>query len=383
MERRNFIRVLVAGSSMAVFPVAFSSCSDSSVKPKALKTDYADARLMLISYGMLAPNPHNIQPWLVRLKGTDSFDLYVDQSRLLPETDPPARQIHIGHGAFLEGISIAGSAMGIRTEIKLFPEGEYNNQLIEDKPVARVRIFRDKSVSKDPLADFMQDRQSNKRVYRDEAVSSELLDRILSDLSSPDIQVAYTTQNRIRRVLSAQLKEAMVIETSGPARHKESVDMFRFNEDEAIKTRDGFTMGNSGTVGMIRWMAETFFLGTRKDAEATDSAFAEETIKLTGNQADSAAAFGWIISKQNRRQDQVRIGRLYMRINLLATQAGIALHPISQILEEYPEMGQLQNQFLTTLGVPEGQTVQMLFRMGYAEPVLHTLRRNVPQILVS
>ncbi len=383
MERRNFIRVLAAGGSMVVFPVAFSSCSGSSIKPKALKTDYTDVRLTLISYGMLAPNPHNIQPWLIRLKGTDSFDLYVDQSRLLPETDPPARQIHIGQGTFLEGISIAGSAMGIRTEIKLFPEGEYNNQIIEDKPVARVRIFRDKSMLKDSLAAFMKERQSNKRVYRDEAVSTKLLDKILGDLDNPDIQVAYTTQNRIRRVLSVQMKEAMAIETSGPARHKETVNMFRFADEEVLKTRDGFTIGNSGMTGLKRWIVETLFLGTRKDAEATDSAFAKEGIQLTGNQAESAAAFGWIISKQNRRQDQVRVGRLYMRINLLATQAGIALHPMSQILEEYTEMGQLQNEFLTTLGVQKGQTVQMLFRMGVAEPVPHTLRRNVPQILAS
>ncbi|MBT4088963.1 MAG: twin-arginine translocation pathway signal protein [Deltaproteobacteria bacterium] len=383
MERRNFIKVLAAGSSIAVFPAAFSGCSGQTITPKALKTDYPDMRLKLISYAMLAPNPHNIQPWLIQLRGTDGFDLYVDQSRLLPETDPPARQIHIGQGTFLEGISIAGSAMGIRTEMQLFPEGEYGNQIIEEKPVARVRIFRDDSVKKDRLAAFMQDRQSNKRVYRDELFSGDLLNQILGQLNSSDFQVAYTTQPRTRRVLSAQMKEAMVIETSDPARHKETVDMFRFNDDEVAKTRDGFTIGNSGMAGMMRWIVETFFLGTRKDAEANDSAFAKETIKLTGNQADSAAAYGWIISRQNRRQDQVRVGRLYMRINLLATQAGIALHPMSQILEEYRDMQPLQSRFLTTLGVPEGQTVQMLFRMGFADLVQHTLRRSVPQILVS
>ncbi len=375
--------VLAAGHSMVVFPVAFSSCSGSSKPSKTLKSDYADVRLTLISYGMLAPNPHNIQPWLIRLQGTDSFDLYVDQSRLLPETDPPARQVHIGQGTFLEGISIAGSAMGLQTDVELFPEGEYSNQIIEDKPVARVRIFRDKSVSKDPLVAFMKDRQSNKRVYRDETVPNKILDTVLGNLNNPDIQVAYTTQHRIRRVLSAQMKEAMAIETSEPGRHKETVDMFRFTDDEVFKTRDGFTIGNSGMTGLKRWLVEALFLGTRKEAEATDSNFAKEGIELTGNQAESAAAFGWIISRRNRRQDQVKVGRLYMRINLLATQAGIVLHPMSQILEEYSEMGPLQNRFLATLGVPGEQTVQMLFRLGFADPVPHTLRRNVPQILIS
>lgn len=381
MERRNFIKVLAAGGTIAVFPVAFSGCGNRTIAPKTLRTDYGDLRLRLISYGMLAPNPHNIQPWLIRLRGADSFDLYVDQSRLLPETDPPARQIHIGQGTFLEGISIAGTAMGVRTEVQLFPEGEYGNDIIEKKPVARVHILSDNSVPQDPLFPFMRQRQSNKRVYRDEPLAADKLDQVLGHFNSPDFEVAYTNKNGLRQMLSAQMKEAMAIETAGPLRHKESVDMFRFNDEEVFKTRDGYTIGNSGMTGIKRWIAEALFLGTRADAEDPDSDFAGEGIKLIGKQAKSAAAFGWIISKQNRRQDQVSVGRLYMRINLLATQAGIALHPMSQILEEYPEMGQLQQKFLTTLGVPEGQTVQMLFRMGFAEPVPHTLRRDVRQIV--
>ena len=62
--------------------------------------------LKLISYALLAPNSHNIQPWLLKLTGENSFDLYVDQTRLLPKTDPPSRQIHISQGTFLEYLKI-------------------------------------------------------------------------------------------------------------------------------------------------------------------------------------------------------------------------------------------------------------------------------------
>jgi hypothetical protein len=57
-----------------------------------------DIRLQVLAYAILSPNPHNKQPWIIRLTGTNSFNLYVDPDRLLPETDPVYRQVHIGQG---------------------------------------------------------------------------------------------------------------------------------------------------------------------------------------------------------------------------------------------------------------------------------------------
>ena len=85
-----------------------------------------------MSYAILAANPHNTQPWIVDLTGPGNLDLYVDQQRLLPETDPPARQIHISQGTFLENLKLAARQYGYRTEIKYFPKGEYGNAVIED-----------------------------------------------------------------------------------------------------------------------------------------------------------------------------------------------------------------------------------------------------------
>ncbi|MCA3479100.1 MAG: twin-arginine translocation pathway signal protein, partial [Rhodobacter sp.] len=57
-----------------------------------------DARRRALSYALLAPNPHNIQPWLVDLSEPDVVTLYVDLNKLLPHTDPYNRQITIGLG---------------------------------------------------------------------------------------------------------------------------------------------------------------------------------------------------------------------------------------------------------------------------------------------
>jgi pimeloyl-ACP methyl ester carboxylesterase len=48
---------------------------------------------------------------------------YVDEQRLLPVTDPPARQIHIGCGCFIETLSVGAKTMGFGTAVEGFPEG--------------------------------------------------------------------------------------------------------------------------------------------------------------------------------------------------------------------------------------------------------------------
>ena len=58
-----------------------------------------------------------------------------------------------------------------------------------------------------------------------------------------------------------------------------------------------------------------------------------------------------------------------------------AMHLLSQILEEYAAMLPLQRDFLRLAQVPEGHTVQMLFRLGRADPYPHSPRRPVSAIV--
>lgn len=54
------------------------------------------------------------------------------------------------------------------------------------------------------------------------------------------------------------------------------------------------------------------------------------------------------------------------------------MQPMSQVLQEYADMNALRGRFLAFLDVPEGHTVQMLFRLGVAEPAPHSARRRLP-----
>ena len=84
--------------------------------------------------------------------------------------------------------------------------------------------------------------------------------------------------------------------------------------------------------------------------------------------ANTAMGHIWMVTKGNSREEQIAAGRDWVRVNLAATAQGIGFQPLSQALQEYPEMAEI---YKTVHGrfAPEGGTVQMLSRVGYGPSV--------------
>lgn len=268
MQRRDFIKVMAAGSTVALVPSVLTACGENGETgleawdgPMPGETDI---RRIVLSYAILAPNPHNKQPWIVDLTGPESFDLYVDQTRLLPETDPPFRQIHIGQGTFLENADLAARSHGYRKDVVYFPKGIYGNTAIENRPVASVKLVKEPAVSTDTLFRQITNRQSNKRTYEDKPLSADLLGGLAKSFDHPGISMNLTNEAGKRRILAAILRSAMEIETSDKARDAETIAMFRFNDEELIRFRDGFGVAQAGMGGIMKFVAETFFLDRPK-----------------------------------------------------------------------------------------------------------------------
>ena len=151
MKRRQFVMMASGGVLLAATGAATAFVTTRT--PQAALQPWGDAgslyeepRQRALSYAILAPNPHNRQPWLVDLVGDDQVVLYVDTKRVLPHTDPFNRQITIGLGCFLELMTMAAASDGYRVETELFPEGEDSDRL-DTRPVARVRFIADAALA--------------------------------------------------------------------------------------------------------------------------------------------------------------------------------------------------------------------------------------------
>jgi len=388
-QRRNFIQISATTAGVMLVPGIFTGCFEN----KQVETSSwdghniheKDIRVIVLSYAILAPNPHNKQPWLIQLKDELNFDLYVDTQRTLPHTDPPFRQIHIGQGTFLENLNLAALNFGYKAIISYFPQGEYSNSVIENKPVASIQLIQDKSISKDPLFNQILVRQSNKREYTNEKAPLDKL-KILQAKIKEELEGGFSLNITSKSNHIEKLREIMVngmrIESANHDRDMETIKMFRFSKEEINQHKDGFGLAQSGVSGVKKFILENIFL-SRTSAEKDPISFGKEAISMTQNQVDSTTTFGWLSTTNNNRLDQVKIGRVYERINLLASSLGLVIHPMSQVLQEYSDMNDLQKEFLDYLKVPEQHTVQMFFRIGTAAKVEHSPRRDVKDLVIS
>ena len=171
-SRRGVLKLIGGGVVLAAAGaggfVAINQPSRAARKAWRVAGQETEFRRRFLSYALLAPNPHNRQPWLVQMEGNDALTLYVDLERRLPATDPFDRQIVIGCGAFLELLVLAGAQEGFGAEVQMFPEGEDMAKL-DARPIAHVR-FSALSAKPDPLFAHVLARRSNKEAYLPENV---------------------------------------------------------------------------------------------------------------------------------------------------------------------------------------------------------------------
>lgn len=82
---------------------------------------------------------------------------------------------------------------------------------------------------------------------------------------------------------------------------------------------------------------------------------------------ETASGFLWLASPDNSRATQVASGRAYVRGQLLATAAGVDMHPLSQALQEFTEMRAQRMAIHKALDLDASSaTLQMLSRVGFA-----------------
>ncbi len=323
------------------------------IDPRPLK----DVRLDAFRYAIPAPNPHNRQPWLIRLEDDDAATLFLDPSRRLPRTDPFDRQITIGFGAFIEIARMAAAARGVRMEAQLFPDGEAPDGLGR-RPIVRLRFAADPGVARDPLFAVVRERRSNKEAYD---LSRPVARAALAGVAAGDGHTLDPARlGAIRNVVLA----AVTIEMETPHTHRESVDLIRIGHREVDASPDGIDLtGPMIELGQIAGLVDRPSL-----ADPQSASFRSGLDGLRGTYG-SIPALVWIATPGNSRREQIEAGRRYVRANLRATRAGRAMHPMSQSLQEYPEVAAPLAAVHRLCGVSAPGRIQMLARVGHGPAV--------------
>lgn len=198
----------------------------------------------LVAAGVLAANPHNLQPWLFELgvdeRGGDVIDVFDDPSRAMPVNDADGRERAAGYGCAIQNIVVAARATGLQAEVVTLPDGD-------PRRVARITV----SAGAQPtdrelrLAAAIANRHSNRGPYTDQPVDPHLLDAHTLDAPA-GATVEWITDTAQRAALGALIVDATQAIVDDEEMSTEAFGLFRSDRADIDRYRDGLTLDGQG-----------------------------------------------------------------------------------------------------------------------------------------
>jgi hypothetical protein len=304
----------------------------------------------LVRYATLAPSGHNTQPWRFALLG-DTIHILPDYSRRLPAVDPQDRELWISLGCALENLVIAANAAGYEADVT-YPT--------LDADRLTVHLSRSPAHGLTPLFEAIPHRQNNRSLYDGRAVPPAETKKIEAVMSGAGVSTLIFTDARHKEALTEYIKAGDRQQFSDPAIVTELASWMRFNKPEALYSLDGLYTRCTGNPDVPRWLGRRFL-----------------TADTSAQKARSSAGLIVIASASDDKRHWVETGRLYERLALTLTALGIQV----AFLNQPAEVTELRSQLQSYLHLGTAQP-QLLLRFGYADPLPHSLRRPLEEVLV-
>ena len=175
--------------------------------------------------------------------------------------------------------------------------------------------------------------------------------------------------------------ESMAIESKTFRTYDESRIWFRYNEEEILKKRDGISLRASGISGLKLWLFSLFL--SKGKADWHNQSNMNRYLDTYKNIRHTNRAVAFFQTRSNSLKDWIGCGRDYARFHLALTQQGLVIQPLSQILQEFPEMKDLYNTLHKKLNINKPGRIQMAVRIGKANPAFITPRRSIDDLLTK
>ena len=345
----------------------------------------------VVTAGVAAPSPDNNQPWRFRWQ-QDALTIFLDRSQALP-SDVRHMFDLMSAGAVIENISVAATQYGLTTEIE--PLWDPDNST-EFPQVAQVRFFP--GAKPDLLAQCISNRCTNRLLYSKKPLSDQHWERLKDAVAVfPDVHLHIIADRGQLKALARLVMLADRFRFEYPAFHAEIFRQLRFTAEEAERTRDGLDFRTlalpPGSKFLIKAL-RSWSLMSRLNRLGLSRA-------LTWPSYGCVLCSGGAVLLSVPEFTFAHIlaaGRAFERLWLVATQHGLALHPLGSLpifiaheeildgVKLTPQHRQLARRLASSLRELEpslsGRVLMMVARLGYGPPCrVRSLRRPVESSL--
>jgi hypothetical protein len=325
-----------------------------------------------LRYGITAPSAHNTQPWRIQLESPFAARLFVDPARLLPATDPPGRQVLISHGTLLEATAIAAAEAGFGTRVELLPDGPLSEAEPGARATAALRLEEGAWFGPDPLFGQLLRRRTSRLGYASARVTPDQRAAVTGQAASPGVELTWATTEQRPALLEIAVR-AMAVEAGDRALFDETRAWFRFSGREVSEKADGLNLETTGLSGAALALARLFTTPGRWHSPRNRKAY----LASFGRAVRATPDLLMIATSGNGEADWIAAGRSYLRAQLEAGRLGLCCHPLSQALQEYPQMDELRSELQRLTGIARPGRLQLLVRVGSSPPAALSPRREL------
>ena len=312
--------------------------------------------LHLIRAAVLAANAHNTQPWLFTVTDT-RIDVFADMSRTIGAMDPLLRELHLSLGCALENLTLAGRPNGLAATVALLPDPS------DATHVATVSLTPTPAAGS-PLFDAIAIRHTDRGAYDTaRTVSREQLDTLGALIDVPDTQLIWFTTDAQKQAFSDLTVRATQAIIADPQQAADDYRWYRSDWHDIQRHKDGITIDPSGQSPFIRAVSKLVPTSRKQNNDGWLSGTRD-------TQLPTAAAFGALVVRDPHDPVQrLQVGRIWQRIHLTASAAGLGMQPLCQIPERVdretsaalpPDVTDAVAKLL-----PAGTHAIMTFRIGH------------------
>jgi nitroreductase len=313
----------------------------------------------LLHYAVQAPSTHNTQPWRFKLQG-QAVELYAEQSRTLPVTDPQGREAIISCGAALFYLRVALHYFGYSGIVTLFPAPHTPDLL------ARVRLGRRRVPTDEDrrLFQAMRDRHTTRLPFTGEAVPESLCGALHAAAQQEGVWLQLIADPPARQAIAELIAAGDRLQWADPRFRQEQAAWVHLPQEGHL---DGIPSRNLGLGDLATYSAART---VRSFTIAEDQAGRDYLL------AASAPLLGVITTAADRPLYWLVAGQALAHILLRATMAGLAASFLNQAIQVPALRPHLAEQ-LGQVGY-----VQVLLRLGRGPVVAPTPRRDACTVLV-